>query len=542
MAAGLPTAVGNRCACGTANYPSVGYHRFIASFTPEQELSAAPSLLMEKSAGKGLLKRTQSFLIALAFVPLLLALVTYYASLQHAKSVAATLATDKFILGIDELFSTVQDAETGQRGYLLTGSGLYLAPYLRAKDQVQHRLSTAMHLASQAGVEPSRWNALRTAIENKMDELELTIKLRETEKPDAALNEVRTNRGQQEMAQIRQIVGELKAGQVRVYETRYREQLLNERLLRIALTVGVVLAIVLLVAAFRLGMLYLSERDQAEAEILALYQELELRVLERTNELEARTRLSEAQARELARSNADLAQFASVASHDLQEPLRMVASYVGMLSKRYGTALDDTARTYMQFAMDGAARMQTLISDLLSYAQAGTQAITKKLVPFERVIEEAVASLRLTIQETSAVIDYGNLPVVQLDEVKMTQVVQNLLSNAIKFRKSDTPPRIKVSAERAGPDWLFFFADNGIGFDPKHRERIFEVFQRLHGLGRYPGNGIGLSICRRIVEHHGGRLWAESSPGVGSTFFFTLSAGDELRSERRGTRIVKETR
>ena len=287
-------------------------------------------------------------------------------------------------------------------------------------------------------------------------------------------------------------------------------------------------------------MLYLHERDQADREILSLYEKLELRVLERTAELEARTRFSEAQSKELERSNADLAQFAYVASHDLQEPLRMVASYVGMLSKRYGTALDDSARTYMQFAMEGASRMQALINDLLSYARAGTQAITKKQISFERIMKEALASLRLTIEETSAVIEYASLPVVELDEVKMTQVVQNLLSNAIKFRRNGTSPKIRVSAERRGADWLFSVADNGIGFDPKYQDRIFEVFQRLHGVGKYPGNGIGLSICRRIVEHHGGRLWADSRPGVGSTFFFTLAAGEEFRSERRSARLVKE--
>ncbi len=495
---------------------------------------------MEKSAGRGLLKRTQSFLMALAAVPLLLALVSYYASVQHARSVAAAFATGGFVLSLDDLLSTVQDAETGQRGYLITGSGLYLAPYLRAKNQVRERLSDAMGLARTAGVKFSQWNALRAAIDDKMDELELTIKLHDSGKPEAALDEVRSGRGQRQMVRIRQIIGQLRTEQINLYEGRDHEQLLGERRLRIILSAGVLLAIVLLLSAFRLGVLYLRERDQAEKEILSLYEKLELRVLERTAELEARTRFSEAQAKELERSNADLAQFAYIASHDLQEPLRMVASYVGMLSKRYGAALDDSARTYMQFAMDGASRMHALINDLLSYARAGTQAITKKQIPFERIMEQALASLRLTIGETSAVIDYASLPVVELDEVKMTQVVQNLLSNAIKFRRNGTPPRIRVSAERRGAEWLFSVADNGIGFDPKYQDRIFEVFQRLHGLGKYSGNGIGLSICRRIVEHHGGRLWADSRPGVGSTFFFTLAAGEEFKNERRSRRVVKE--
>ena len=187
---------------------------------------------MEKSAGKGLLKRTQLFLIAFAAVPLLLAIISYYASVEHAKSVAAALATGEFVLSLDDLLSTVEDAETGQRGYLITGSGLYLAPYLRAKDQVRERLSDAMGFARTAGVDFAHWGALRAAIDAKMEELELTVKLRDAGQVDAALNEVRSGSGQQRMAQIRHIIGRLKTDQIAVYQRRDQEQLLSERHLR----------------------------------------------------------------------------------------------------------------------------------------------------------------------------------------------------------------------------------------------------------------------------------------------------------------------
>ncbi|MDQ2710746.1 MAG: ATP-binding protein, partial [Acidobacteriota bacterium] len=267
---------------------------------------------------------------------------------------------------------------------------------------------------------------------------------------------------------------------------------------------------------------------------------LESRVKERTAELEARIRQSEAQAIELKRSNADLIQFASVASHDLQEPLRTIASYMGILVRRYGGSLDEAAQTYIQFAISGASRMQTLINDLLAYSRVGTQGIAKLQLPFEQIVKRVAEALELMIRENSAKITCGSLPTVEADEVKISQVLQNLIGNAIKFRKPETSPEIRISAERHANEWQFAVADNGIGFDPKYCDRIFEVFQRLHGVGKYAGNGIGLAISRRIIEHHGGRLWAESRPGIGSTFYFTLPALDEHASQHQPSTIVQE--
>ena len=493
---------------------------------PFPDLQSDASLLSssEANAGQSLLKWSRYFLFGLVIIPLLLSCLAYYASIQHRKGLTATLATERFILSLDELLSNVQDAETGQRGYLLSGSGLYLAPYLRARREIDRRLSTAVELGSRTGLAPSTWPPLESAIHTKFDELALTLELQRAGTPAAALAELRSNRGQQQMSEIRTLISRLKAQQNASYERLFEQTQANERYLTLALVCGVFLPLFLLIAVFRVNLLYVRERDASEARIRRLNDELEHRVLERTAELEARTRYSEAQAAELERSNTDLEQFASIASHDLQEPLRMIASYMGMLSRRYGSTFDETAQTYIRFAVDGAKRMQTLISDLLAYSRAGTQDINKQLVPFGQVVTKAAANLQLAIEENSVVLECGPLPSLPADEIKLTQVLQNLLGNAIKFRKPGVVPRIKVNARTQGPDWLFSVADNGIGFDPKYSDRIFLVFQRLHGAGRYPGNGIGLSICRRIVEHHGGRLWAESEPGSGSTFFFTLPA------------------
>jgi PAS domain S-box-containing protein len=232
----------------------------------------------------------------------------------------------------------------------------------------------------------------------------------------------------------------------------------------------------------------------------------------------------EERARELARSNSDLEQFAYVASHDLQEPLRMVAGYVQLIERRYNDKLDADANEFIGFAVEGAQRMQRLISDLLSYSRVGRRGSELTPIDAEVTFNHALESLRTTIEECSATVTHDPLPkTVWADETQFEQLLQNLVSNALKFKGAESP-RVHVSAERRGADWLFSVRDNGIGIDPEYFDRIFVIFQRLHGRQEYPGTGIGLAICKRIVDRHGGRIWVESAPGAGSTFHFTLPA------------------
>jgi len=247
----------------------------------------------------------------------------------------------------------------------------------------------------------------------------------------------------------------------------------------------------------------ITERKRAEEGLARVAAELEKRAIE------------------LERSNADLQQFAYVASHDLSEPLRMVSSYVQLLERRYSDQLDQDAHEFIEFAVDGVNRMQRLIEDLLAYSRVGTSEYRHERVDIGALVDDTLGGMRATVADTGAIVTHGELPAVVGDESQLRQLFQNLISNGIKFVQ-EGPPRIHVAAERQAHAWSFAVADNGIGIDPQHAERIFAVFKRLHGRDAYPGSGIGLSICKRIVERHGGRIWVEANEGGGSRFCFTL--------------------
>jgi PAS domain S-box-containing protein len=228
---------------------------------------------------------------------------------------------------------------------------------------------------------------------------------------------------------------------------------------------------------------------------------------------------------ELRRSNDDLAQFAYIASHDLQEPLRMVASYTELLAQRYRGKLDERADKYIYYAVDGAMRMQRLLADLLAYSRVGSQGRPLVAVSAEPVVKRVLDVLAGAIQQAKASVRIGPLPCVWADEGQLGQLFQCLLENCIKFR-GEAPPLVELSATRLEDRWQFAVKDNGIGIGGQHMDRIFQMFQRLHERGKYEGSGAGLAIAKRIVERHGGRIWLESEPAVGSTFFFTLEAAN----------------
>ena len=237
----------------------------------------------------------------------------------------------------------------------------------------------------------------------------------------------------------------------------------------------------------------------------------------------------ERQTQELARSNSELEQFAWVASHDLQEPLRMVASYTQLLSKRYKGKLDADADEFIAFAVDGATRMRRLINALLELSRVGTRGKDFEATDCEAIYDRTLVNLQGLVEESDAVVTHDRLPTVLGDGTQLGQLFQNLIANAIKFR-GDEQLTVHVGAEQRNGHWEFCVSDNGIGIDPEYAERIFVVFQRLHGKGDRPGTGIGLSICKKIVELHGGRIWVKSQPDEGAAFYFTLPLNEEKSS------------
>jgi PAS domain S-box-containing protein len=247
--------------------------------------------------------------------------------------------------------------------------------------------------------------------------------------------------------------------------------------------------------------------------------------------LEANAKRLEEYAAELKKSNTELEQFAYVASHDLQEPLRMVGSYCQMLQRRYKGKLDKDADEFIGFAVEGALRMQQMINDLLTYSRVGRTGKGAGDVAVEEVVETAVANLQAAIAESGAKVTWDPLPLVTGERIQLLQLFQNLIGNAIKFRADDRPIEVHVASSREGQAWHFEVRDTGIGIEKQYLERIFLIFQRLHDRSRYKGTGIGLAVCKKVVEHHGGRIWVESEPGRGTTFHFTISGETEPRKE-----------
>jgi len=258
----------------------------------------------------------------------------------------------------------------------------------------------------------------------------------------------------------------------------------------------------------------ITERKKTEAELRKYREHLEELVKQRTAELEKMTN-------ELRRSNAELQQFAYVASHDLQEPLHVIKGFLNLFEKRYKDKLDEKGREFISFTIDGAKRMQDLIRDLLEFSRVGHKGKEFKPTECSVILERALFNLKAAIEESGAQVTYNNLPIIMADATQFTSLFQNLIGNAIKFHGAEAP-RVHISAERKGVEWLFSVSDNGIGIDPKSIDRIFVVFHRLHTRSEYPGTGIGLALCKKIVEHHSGHLWVESELQKGSTFYFTL--------------------
>ncbi|MET9224401.1 ATP-binding protein [Lentzea sp. NPDC003310] len=444
------------------------------------------------------------------------------------------------VVSAQQLGTDIVDQENGVRGYVLSRSDDFLEPYENGLDRQAAARETVTVLDTPEVAEYVR--ALDAALTNWR-----------TEYADPVIAAVRTGAPVPDEA-----IGKRRFDEVRTALTTLQTELavqrangraaLNDSASRMAVTCVVALAVLLVaVLACVAALLWYVVRPltrlrahvdmvaggdfehtvvaDGTQELRALGRDVDsmrTRIVEELDHAKERNRALDAATEELRRSNVELEQFAYVASHDLQEPLRKVASFCQLLEKRYRGQLDDRATQYIDFAVDGAKRMQLLISDLLAFSRVGRMRDKQVVVPAADLVDEARHNLAQALEESGAEVEVGDLPEIRGEARLLASVFQNLIGNAVKFH-GDEPPHVRIDAE---PDadgmWVFSVRDNGIGIEEQYAERIFVIFQRLHTKDRYPGTGIGLSMCRKIVEHHGGRIWLDTEAGAGTTIRFTL--------------------
>jgi signal transduction histidine kinase len=451
-----------------------------------------------------------------------------------------------------QLEKALLDQENGVRGFALSGEPDFLAPYTGGRVQERQALAQLEDLLVDDDLAQARRDTSdvrSAAMLWRRDYAERVISAVERDGPESkALPSPET--GRSEFAAVREALGRQSAslGRVRVAGRAHFANMAD------FLTVTFVAIVVLLTLAIAGTVIALrstvtrplrrvarqvqrtahGEFDNPIAgtgprdvtELAADVESMRRRIVEELSALqEAHARL-DFQTGELQRSNTELEQFAYVASHDLQEPLRKIASFCQLLEQRYGTELDERGRQYIAFAVDGAKRMQQLINDLLAFSRVGRAGVASVVVDMNAVLEQARLGLATAIEETGAEIIAGPLPQVRGEPGLLAAVLQNLIGNAIKFHGGGTP-HIEIAAARNGEGWTFTCADDGIGVEPEYADRIFMIFQRLHPKDVYAGTGIGLALCRKIVEYHGGRIWLDTDPGERTTFRFTLPALEE---------------
>ena len=464
--------------------------------------------------------------VAAALAVLLLVAAASYVSLAHNIDDRQWVTHTYVVLeNLDNLHASIIDAETGTRNYLANPEDSSIRAYEKGREQADENFKGLRSFTADNATQQKALDALAPLITGRMTELQERMKARREGGPAAVLAATQASSGKGLMSQIRQGIVNMRSEENRLLVLRSGVLEASSRRTRVVIVIGESLGFFFLFLAGLVINREMKQRALAEEEVRGLNADLERKVNERTAELANR-------AKELERSNLELQQFAYVASHDLQEPLRTISSFTQLLAKRYPDKLDSKAREFIQFAVDGSKRMQTLIDDLLTFSRVGTQG--RPLVPLkcDDALDRVLKSLRTMIETSGVVITRDALPVVLADDIQLCQLFQNLVANAIKFRGPEGS-RIHISSERDGTWWKISVRDNGIGIAPEHNERIFVIFQRLHTKTQYPGTGIGLAICKKIAERHGGRIWVEPSPGGGSTFCFTIEDAGSKKAEER---------
>jgi signal transduction histidine kinase len=436
----------------------------------------------------------------------------------HTRNVQSELA---------QILSELKDAETGQRGFLITGEDLYLRPFESARLELPQRQQLVRQLLSDNTVQKVRFERIVELVTKRIEILEENVLLVQNRQQEVAFDNIKAGHGTAIMDELRQRIKEMIDVEESLLVDRRERSRVQFQITLVTLVIGTIISLCVVGLAYFVVGQELDRRKKAEMDVRAINDQLENTVNERTNALVQTSK-------ELLRSNQELEKFAYVASHDLQEPLRKIQAFGDRLKKSAGETLSDASRDYIDRMQASATRMRTLISDLLAYSRVSTQIQPFRIVDLSEVVAGVISDLEVRIDEYQAQIDMDPLPMIWADPIQMRQLFQNLLSNSLKFRRAEAPPRIQIhcrplvmispsdSSLSGKAGWQISVVDNGIGFEAQYSERIFELFQRLHGRGEYEGTGIGLSICRKIAERHGGRITAKSQPGIGTEFFIDL--------------------
>ncbi|MEV7852198.1 ATP-binding protein [Streptomyces sp. NPDC088183] len=465
-----------------------------------------------------------------------------------------------------QLQNALLDQETGVRGFALTGDTTFLRPYEQGMRDERHRLARMRALVGDEQPFADDLDRIAEAAREWRGRHAEPLIAEVRRDGPASESSSPIRRSKDEFDTLRRLYTAQQA-HLDVARDRARADLGTARTTRdqvfIALVVGFLLAVVSLglllhrmvgrplnrltaasdtvrSGAFR-NRIEVGGPSDVRA-VAAAVEDMRRRIVGELAASQEREKLLAEQAQELRRSNAELEQFAYVASHDLQEPLRKVASFCRLLEKRAAASLDDRARQYIDYAVDGATRMQVLIDDLLTFSRVGRVHDKWKPVGLDRTLDRALADLALVVEESGAVVvREGPLPEVTGDATALSMVWQNLIGNAVKFRRPEVPCRITVGCVREGEDWHFLVADNGIGIAPESAQKVFVIFQRLHGRDAYEGTGIGLALCRKIVEFHGGRIWLDEEPSEGTRIRFTLPVAPDAPAHAGAEPPVVET-
>ena len=418
------------------------------------------------------------------------------------------------------------EMESAQRGYLLTDRPIFREPTDDARVQTETSLETLRVLVRDNPEQTHQLGRLIQHVGDRVTQIERVDRAHAEGGNSAARDLVGTERGKMLMDSVMAVADRMEAHEDQLLQERQTAAADAQRDLSATIGVATVLALGLIFGIYLLIRGDLRRRESEARYIRTLNEQLDARVTERTRDLGAANATLKQTIAELGRSNRELQDFAFVASHDLQEPLRKIRTFADLLREEHGPALPDEAQHYLDRMHEAASRMSRLISDLLAFSRLSTRARPFTRVALGTVVREALDDLDVTLRETGTSVEVGTLPTIEADEGQLRQVFQNLIGNAIKFRRDGVPARVSVRSVGLDAEGrvVIEVADNGIGFDEKYLTRIFTPFQRLHTRGEYPGTGIGLAIVRKVIERHGGGVTARSTPGAGTTFVLALPA------------------